>query len=609
MLSAICWNMDWMTMKNNVSVRNIKKEILFHGIPASPGIAVGPVFLAKAKIHDLENNTNHAITEDQVEAQIELFRNALEMTRNNIKAMQTKIQSSVQKRSADVFAAHLLIVNDRMLIRDVEETIKTQKLAADSAFFNSIQKYITVISSMQDSYFQERAGDIKDVANQIMSNLQGLSTPSLSQLPGPAIVVSSDLTPSDTAMLDREKVLGFATETGSRTSHTAILARSLQLPAVVGMQHFAERLEEGDRLIIDGYMGMVIANPTEETEELYRTKMAQKEKLYVELRKESRMRAETLDGYCIRLLANVEGSEVSDQLQEYGAEGIGLFRTEFLFLNATELPTEEEQYQTYKKIVESLPGQPAVIRTLDVGGDKLNEALFSTREQNPFLGMRAIRLNEIHPEILHTQLRAILRASAHGDLKLLFPMVSSVEELDQLLDLVKQLQDDLRKEKIPFAENMEIGVMIEIPSAAILAEKFAQKVDFFSIGSNDLVQYSLAVDRTNERVAYLYKPANPAILTLIKQTADAARKAGIYTTVCGEIASDPVFTALLMGLGVRELSMPPASISIVRRVIRLLSFYGAEQLAKQALQCETAAEVRSLAQAYLNQAAPGISNL
>ncbi|MBR2426063.1 MAG: phosphoenolpyruvate--protein phosphotransferase [Lentisphaeria bacterium] len=596
-------------MMNNTNCVRTKKEILFHGIPASPGIAIGPVFLAKAKIRHLENNTARTITEDQVDAQIELFRNALEMTRNDIKVMQSKMQSSIQKRTADVFAAHLLIVNDRMLIRDVEEMIKNQKLAADTAFSNSIQKYITVITSMQDSYFQERAGDIKDVATQIMNNLKGLANPSLSQLPEPAIVVSSDLTPSDTAMLDREKVLGFATETGSRTSHTAILARSLQLPAVVGMQHFAERLEEGDRLIIDGYMGMVIANPTEETEELYRTKMAQKEKLYAELRKESRMRAETLDGYCIRLLANAEGVDSFDQLQEYGAEGIGLFRTEFLFLNAAKLPSEEEQYQVYKKIMESLPGQPAVIRTLDVGGDKLDDALFSFREQNPFLGMRAIRLNELNPEILQTQLRAILRASAHGELKLLFPMVSSMEELDHLLELVKQTQNELRQKKIPFSKNMEIGIMIEIPSAAILAEQFARKVDFFSIGSNDLVQYSLAVDRTNERVAYLYKPSNPAILALIKHTADAARKAGIYTTVCGEIASDPVFSALLIGLGVRELSMPSASISIVRRAIRQMSFYDAEQLAQKALHCETAAEVRSLAQAYLNQAAPGISGL
>ena len=587
----------------------VKKEILFHGIPASPGIAVGPVFLAKSAELDLDENTVHTIAEDQVDKEIEFFRQALELTRNDIKATQTKMQATIQKRSADVFAAHLLIVNDRMLIRDVEDTIRNQKLAADTAFSRSIQKYITIIRSMQDTYFQERAGDIKDVAAQIMNNLRGLTRPSLSNMPTQSIVIAKDLTPSDTAMLDREKVLGFATETGSRTSHTALLARSLQLPAVVGMQHFVERLEEGDRIIIDGYMGMVIAHPAEETEALYREKMEQKEKLYAELRKESRMRAETLDGYCIRLLANVEGFDTLDQLQEYGAEGIGLFRTEFLFLNATQLPSEDEQYQAYKKMVESLQGQPAVIRTLDVGGDKLDDTLFPFRDQNPFLGMRAIRLNELNPDLLKTQLRAILRASAHGDIKLLFPMVSSVEELDALLVLVDDVRTELRQEKIAFSENMEIGIMVEIPSAAILAEQFAKKVDFFSIGSNDLVQYSLAVDRTNERVAYLYKPMNPAILTLIKQTADAARKAGIYTTVCGDIASDPAMTALLIGLGVRELSMPPSSISIVRRVIRQIRFYDTERLAAEALQCTTAAEVRSLAQTFLNKAAPGVAAL
>ncbi len=587
----------------------VKKEILFHGIPASPGIAVGPVFLAKSAELDLDENTVHTIAEDQVDKEIEFFRQALELTRNDIKATQTKMQATIQKRSADVFAAHLLIVNDRMLIRDVEDTIRNQKLAADTAFSRSIQKYITIIRSMQDTYFQERAGDIKDVAAQIMNNLRGLTRPSLSNMPTQSIVIAKDLTPSDTAMLDREKVLGFATETGSRTSHTALLARSLQIPAVVGMQHFVERLEEGDRIIIDGYMGMVIAHPAEETEALYREKMEQKEKLYAELRKESRMRAETLDGYCIRLLANVEGFDTLDQLQEYGAEGIGLFRTEFLFLNATQLPSEDEQYQAYKKMVESLQGQPAVIRTLDVGGDKLDDTLFPFRDQNPFLGMRAIRLNELNPDLLKTQLRAILRASAHGDIKLLFPMVSSVEELDTLLVLVDDVRTELRQEKIAFSENMEIGIMVEIPSAAILAEQFAKKVDFFSIGSNDLVQYSLAVDRTNERVAYLYKPTNPAILTLIKQTADAARKAGIYTTVCGDIASDPAMTALLIGLGVRELSMPPSSISIVRRVIRQIRFYDTERLAAEALQCTTAAEVRSLAQTFLNKAAPGVAAL
>lgn len=586
-----------------------KKEILFHGIPASPGIAVGPVFLASQTTLDLDEKEANTVADDQIDKEIEFFRKALELTRNDIKNMQTKMQSTIQKRTADVFAAHLLIVNDRMLIRDVEVMIKNQKLAADTAFSRSIQKYITVIQSMQDSYFQERAGDIKDVAAQIMNNLRGLARPSLSNMPSQSIVIANDLTPSDTAMLDREKVLGFAIETGSRTSHTAILARSLQLPAVVGMQHFVERLESGDRIIIDGYMGMVIAHPTEETEALYREKMEQKEKLYAELRKESRMRAETLDGYCIRLLANVEGLDTIAQLQEHGAEGVGLFRTEFLFLKSAQLPTEEEQYQAYKKMVESLPGQPAVIRTLDVGGDKLDDALFSFRDQNPFLGMRAIRLNELNPGILKTQLRAIFRASAHGDIKLLFPMVSSVEELDGLLELVKEVRGELRNEKIPFTTNMEIGIMIEIPSAAILAEQFAKKVDFFSIGSNDLVQYSLAVDRTNERVAYLYKPTNPAILTLIKQTADAARKAGIYTTVCGEIASDPVLTALLIGLGVRELSMPPSSISIIRRVIRQIRFYDTEQLAAKALRCTTAAEIRSLAQTFLNEAAPGIAAL
>lgn len=586
-----------------------KKEILFHGIPASPGIAIGEVFKVTKKSGLMPADTDSRITEDQVEKELERLNKALELSRQDIKLMQSRIQSADRKRITGVFDAHLLIVNDRSLHKDVTELIRREHYPADTAFTTAIQKYINVILSMNDAYFRGRADDIKDVATQIMNHLHGLADAALSKLPGPAIVLSRDLTPSDTASLDREHVLGFATETGSRTSHTAILARSLQLPAVVGMLNFVDRLSNGDRIIIDGYLGMVIANPTADTESLYREKMLQKEQLYAELRKENRMRAETVDGYCISLLANVEGVKDTVQVQENGAEGVGLYRTEYLFMNSGVLPSEEVQYQDYKAMAENLCGQPVVIRTLDVGGDKLDDSLISIRESNPFMGLRAIRLAQDDPEILATQIRAILRASAHGDVKLLFPMVSSLEELDFLLDMVEESKQVLRDRGQAFAEKIEIGIMIEIPSAAVAAPLFAEKVDFFSIGSNDLVQYSLAVDRTNEKVANLYKPASPAVLNLIKQTANAARENGIYTAVCGEIAGEPLFAPLLIGLGVRELSMSPGSLAAVRRMIRRMRFYDAEQLAEKALACRTAPEVRALAKEFLNTVAPDLAQL
>ena len=603
---------DETTSGSAPSAVSAQKEVLYHGIPASPGIAIGTVLLmdnGAAIPPEREADQEETIREDQADSEVELFHAALKQTRLEIKEMQKQLQNSLEEREAGIFDAHLLIVDDRMLSSEVENTIRKKQLSASSAFRKVIQKYIAAISSVSDRYLQERAGDVKDVATRITKNLHGLGHRTAEKLPGRSIIAARDLTPSDTAMLDRDNTLGFAIETGSRTSHTAILARSLQIPAVVGMQHFCERLHTGDPLIIDGYLGLVIVHPNEETLDLYRRKMERREQLYAELLQESRMRAETLDGYCIQLSANVEDISGVAEVQRCGAEGIGLFRTEYLYLNAATLPDEETQYQVFRKAAADMHGRPVVIRTLDIGGDKLESTISAYREPNPFLGMRAIRLCRDKPELMRTQMRAILRAGTAGNIRLLFPMVSSVDEIDELLDMLDEEKKTLMSAQQPFNGAMEVGVMIEIPSAAVIAEDLASRVDFFSIGSNDLIQYSLAVDRSNEKVAYLYNPTHPAVLTLIRDTVRAARKNDIPVCICGEIAADPLLTPLLVGLGISELSMSPASVGPVRRLIRRITMHGAEELARKALACRTASESLALTSEYAKAALPELASL
>ncbi len=569
-------------MKNEHPVIDTeKKEILFHGIPASPGIAIAPVCLSGSTEKHTTVIENTVIPPESADSEIELFKQALERTRNEIKDLQTTLRDSLEERDAAIFDAHLLIVDDRMLSTEVINLIRKKLLSAKSAFRQTSERYISAMSSMPDQYLRERAADIQDVSNRIFAHLDGLTNRrNVASFTEPVIVIAKDLTPSDTATLDRTHVTGFAIETGSRTSHTAILARSMKIPAVVGMRRIFERLTNGDKVIIDGYLGMVIINPEPETIEFYGEKLRRQEQLLAELEKENRMLAETTDGYVIQLMANVEGIEGIDEVKKSCAEGIGLFRTEYLFMNKPILPDEETQFQVYKKLAELLPDQPVIIRTLDVGGDKFDAAISLPKEPNPFLGMRAIRLGLSRPELLKNQLRAMLRAGIYGDIKILFPMISSLEELEGLLRLLDQLKEELRERNIPFNGNMQVGIMIEIPSAVLIADQLAKKVDFFSIGSNDLVQYTLAVDRSNEKVAKLYNPMHPAVIELIAMAARAARDNQIWISCCGELASDPLFTPLLAGLGIQELSMSPGALPAVRRTIRRLSMAEAETLVR-----------------------------
>ena len=585
-----------------------KREIMLHGIPASPGIAIGVALAVGDSDRISLEPESHPITEAEVPNEINRFTAALEKTRLQIMELQKRVQSSLQASEASIFDAHLLIVDDKVLTQEVVSEIRKKLQSANVVFCEIIRRYIAAISGVDDQYLKERASDVADVAYRILENLNGQERQLLDHLPGQRIVISRDLTPSDTALLDRENVQAFATETGSRTSHTAILARSMKIPAVVGLSGICVQIHNGDMLIIDGFLGAVILNPKQETLELYAQKEAFKEQLYNELQRESSLTPETVDGYRIQLAANIDNINNLDDILNSGAAGIGLFRTEYLFM-ANKIPTEEEQFEVYRKIASAMDGQVTIIRTLDVGGDKLSSLLNISHDPNPFLGLRSIRLCLAYPELLIPQLRAILRASAFGNIKMMFPMVTCEDELDKLMEILESVRKELRMEKKKFDEEMEVGIMIETPAAALFADHLAKKADFFSIGTNDLVQYTMAVDRGNEKVANLYRPAHPVIVMLINRIVQAAEKAGIWVSVCGEMASDPSFIPLLVGLGVQELSMSPVSLGMARRVIRRLKMYEAESLAEKALKCTEHAQILKMSDELLHRIAPDVISL
>lgn len=589
-----------------------KKEVLFHGFPASPGICRGRVLVFGAAHTDFHEIDPIPIAASEVDAEVARFLSAIEKTKSEIKTIQDRMQKTIEKRDAKIFDAHLLIVGDKLIHKEVISRIKNGLCNAQSSFLLTIQKYLDAIAGTNDTYLNERAGDIRDIANRILRNLNGDKDggPSLDNLPENTVVIAHDLTPSDTAMLDRKNILGFAIETGSKTCHTSILARSLRIPAVVGMRNIAGKFANGDEVIVDGFLGMVIRNPSRETLAFYREKISRKDELYSILQKESSRAAETTDGYRVKLCANIEGADDLEEVSRCGAEGIGLFRTEYLFMNTPVAPDEETQYQIYAKLLRAMRGRAVTIRTVDLGGDKLDFASVSaTREPNPFLGLRAIRLCHEKPQLIRTQLRALLRAGTEGDLRIMFPMVSSLSEIEELLSIRDEIMEELKNENVPFDPKVKIGAMIEIPSACLIADALAAKVDFFSIGSNDLVQYTLAVDRLNERVAYLYRPSHPAVMELIRLTVEAAKKHRIPVCVCGEIAADPRFTPILLGLGVLELSMSPNALAEVRGVIRKTSMLASEQLAKIALTSADPEDVMVLAKEHIQAVAPDIASI
>lgn len=580
-------------------------ERIFRGIPVSPGVARGRL-LVLDKSPEAAIRERH-ISEADLACQVQRLEQAIVDTRREILEVQRKVSEGLGAQDATIFDAHLLVLEDPTLIEEVSRIIFEEKVTAEYAFKKVADKYAKTLSAIDDEYLRERASDMRDVTERILNNLTGQGNQNdLSHLSQSCIIISYDLTPSRTALLDKKMVLGFATDIGSKTSHTAIMARSLRIPAVVGLQQASRELKTGDYALLDGYNGLIILNPTDQTlfeyGQLVRKQVTLEEKLQ-EVRDKP---AVTLDGTRITLSANVEQATDTDAVLASGAEGVGLFRTEYLFINRDTLPDEEEQYQAYRRVATALQPQPVIIRTLDLGGDKFLSHLQVPAEMNPFLGWRAIRFCLQEKEIFRAQLRAILRASAATNIKMMYPMISCLDELEQANALVGEYKRELEKEGIPFNKDIEIGAMIEIPSAAIAADALARRVQFFSVGTNDLIQYSLAVDRLNEKIAHLYEPTHPAILRLIKMTVEAARQRGIWVGVCGEMAGDPTMTPLLLGLGVAELSAAPLNVPTIKYLIRRLKIAEARELAEFALNCESGAEILARATALVEKIAPSL---
>ncbi|MSU21442.1 MAG: phosphoenolpyruvate--protein phosphotransferase [Pedosphaera sp.] len=579
-------------------------ERVIRGIPVSPGVCRGKI-LVYGKPNDCI--PCYLVPESELPKELQRLEHALIQTRQQIVDVQRQVEKAMGAEDAGIFDAHLLIVEDRTLLDEVTRLMHEQKLNVEQAFFRVAEKYAATLSAINDEYLRERASDMRDVTARILSNLLNRPHESdLQHLQEPCIVISADLSPSATALLDKKLVLGFATDKGSKTSHTAIMARSLQIPAIVGLQGASKQVETGDYALLDGYNGCLIINPTDQTLFEYGQLVRRHVNLEEKLQQIQHEPAVTLDGSRVILSANVEQPSDTEAVKACGAEGVGLFRTEYIFINRDTLASEEEQYEAYRSVAAALKPQPVVIRTLDLGGDKFLSHLQVPQEMNPFLGWRAIRFCLQEREIFRNQLRAILRASVEGNLKMMYPMVSCLDELMKANALVEEYKTELRAENIPFNDSLEIGVMIEIPSAVLIADSLAKRVKFFSIGTNDLIQYSLAVDRLNEKIAHLYEPTHPAILKLIKMTVEAAHRNGVWVCVCGEMAGDPVMVPLLLGLGIDELSVSPSSVPQIKFLIRRLKLSEAKELAAFALGCEDGQEILTRAQEFSWQVAPSL---
>jgi len=563
---------------------NAKKETRIQGIGVSPGFARGTLYVIE---DDRDDVARHRIQPSDVTKEIGRFETALIQTRSQILEMQERIAQSIGAKDAGIFDAHLLVVEDRTLIDEVLRKLQADLCNVEFVFQEVATNYANTLSEIDDPYLRERALDIQDVTRRVVRNLQGKAPKDFLGLTHPHILVAHNITPSDTATMNRQYVLGLATDLGSRTSHTAIMARSLNIPAVVGLHDASEKLETGREVLLDGYNGLLILDPTPETLWHY-GELEQKRSLVTQQLSGLReTKSTTRDGRHIVLSANIELPDEVEAAPRNGAEGIGLYRTEFLYLNRSALPSEEEQYATYRKVAEQVQPHPLIIRTFDLGGDKLAGALDGDDELNPFLGHRAIRFSLERVDIFKAQLRAIIRASAVGNVKIMFPMISGLEELNRALEVFHECKTELHKEGHSFDPKTEVGAMIEIPSAAMCAERLAREIDFFSIGTNDLIQYALAVDRTNERVAHLYEPTHPAVVRLLKMVADAAHAHDIWVGVCGEMAGDLALTPLLLGLGMDELSVGASLVPRVKRAVQSLTNSECQKLVADIMELDT----------------------
>ena len=573
---------------------------MISGIPASPGIVFGKALVLKEEKIVLDTEK---IKDDQIDAEVARFYAGREAAVEQLTAIKDRAFQSLGEEKAAIFEGHLMILEDEELEQEIIEYLRSHKVNAGVAASRIIDQQVEMLSEIDDEYLKERAGDIRDIGNRLIKNILGMKVVDLGEIDEEAILVAYDLTPSETAQLNLDKVLGFITDIGGRTSHTSIMARSLELPAIVGTNDVTEKVKNGDYLILDAINNAVYVNPSREDIERLKKLEAQLAEEKAELAKLKDLPALTLDGHRVDVVANIGTIRDCEGADRNGAEGVGLYRTEFLFMDRDQLPSEEEQFIAYKEVVEAMNGRIVILRTMDIGGDKELPYLDLPKEMNPFLGWRAIRIAFDRRQILHDQLRAVLRASAFGKLAVMFPMIISVEEIRELKSVIEVLKQELRNEGKAFDENIQIGVMVETPAAAVNARFLAKEVDFFSIGTNDLTQYTLAVDRGNEMISHLYNPLSPAVLNLIKQVIDASHAEGKWTGMCGELAGDEKATLLLLGMGLDEFSMSAISIPRIKKLIRNVNFHDAKELADSALQQPTAVEIEQLVADFLAEKA------
>jgi len=581
-----------------------EKELTLKGIPAAPGIVIGKALLLSREQYVIPKRQ---VKEEHVNAEIKHFKDALIQTKQEIIDIKKRISEELGTEHGQIFSAHLLVTEDSMLIEEVISKIKKEKLSAEYVFQDVLKKYVKVFSEMDDEYLRERISDINDIGKRILKNLIGAREDALSTIKERVIVISYDLSPSETATMHKKNVIGFATDIGSRTSHTAIMAKSLEIPAVVGLETVTKDVKDGDNLIVDGTHGLIIVNPGASTLKHYESARKRFIAFGKHLLETKELPAETKDGRKIELMCNIEIPEEVSSVLAHGAEGIGLYRTEYFYMSRKDLPSEEEQFKAYSAVAKKMKPHTVIIRTLDLGGDKFLSQLEIPQEMNPFMGWRAIRFCLARPDIFKTQLRAILRASALGRIKMMYPMISGLDEIREANAILEDTKKELRKGGAAFDENMQVGAMIEVPSAALTADILAREADFFSIGTNDLIQYALAVDRVNEKIAYLYEPAHPAVLFLIKNIIDAGHKAGISVGMCGEMAGDIFMTLILLGFGLDEFSTSPVAVPEIKRIIRSVTMEQAKEIARQSLTLSTGKEVERFAKRKLKEAVPDLA--
>ncbi|HFQ1505294.1 TPA: phosphoenolpyruvate--protein phosphotransferase [Staphylococcus aureus] len=568
---------------------------LIKGIAASDGVAIAKAYLLVEP--DLTFDKNEKVTD--VEGEVAKFNSAIEASKVELTKIRNNAEVQLGADKAAIFDAHLLVLDDPELIQPIQDKIKNENANAATALTDVTTQFVTIFESMDNEYMKERAADIRDVSKRVLSHILGVELPNPSMIDESVVIVGNDLTPSDTAQLNKEFVQGFATNIGGRTSHSAIMSRSLEIPAIVGTKSITQEVKQGDMIIVDGLNGDVIVNPTEDELIAYQDK---RERYFADKKELQKLRdadTVTVDGVHAELAANIGTPNDLPGVIENGAQGIGLYRTEFLYMGRDQMPTEEEQFEAYKEVLEAMDGKRVVVRTLDIGGDKELSYLNLPEEMNPFLGYRAIRLCLAQQDIFRPQLRSLLRASVYGKLNIMFPMVATINEFREAKAILLEEKENLKNEGHDISDDIELGIMVEIPATAALADVFAKEVDFFSIGTNDLIQYTLAADRMSERVSYLYQPYNPSILRLVKQVIEASHKEGKWTGMCGEMAGDETAIPLLLGLGLDEFSMSATSILKARRQINGLSKNEMTELANRAVDCATQEEVIELVNNYV----------